>query len=77
MDLYQAKVAAQGYAGNLSRYDVNRYGHCNFTQAEIMGALDMLSYLGSGILPESHAYLLPESEQGAYLRMLEQGGAIK
>ena len=76
MDLYQAKVAARGYAGNLSRYDVNRYGHCNFTQAEIMGALDMLSYLGTGLAPELHTHLLPESEQGTYLRMLAQGGAI-
>ena len=48
-----------------------------FTQAEIMGAFDMLNYLATGALSESHEYLLPESDRGAYLRMLEDGGALK
>jgi pimeloyl-ACP methyl ester carboxylesterase len=37
-ELYQAKAAAQGSAGLVELTTVDRYGHCTFTQAELLDA---------------------------------------
>jgi hypothetical protein len=39
---YAEKVAASGASGLLDRSDVERFGHCTFTSAEVLAAFGAL-----------------------------------
>ncbi|MCB0078145.1 MAG: hypothetical protein KDD73_12095 [Anaerolineales bacterium] len=50
--LYRAKVNAAGAGDNLTTIPIARYGHCDFTPFEALGAFALLVYQSTGDVPD-------------------------
>lgn len=48
---YAARVFARGNAEHLVALPVFRYGHCSFTEEQVMGAFGVLVWMSTGALP--------------------------
>lgn len=55
--VYAAMVAAAGQSDIYRHTSVERYGHCNFTAAEVNAALDELIALSTPVTPTNRLYL--------------------
>ena len=63
--LYDAKVRAAGRGGRLISLPVFRYGHCNFTIAELVAAFGLLVQQVTGAQP---AGLVQRFDRGQAIR---------
>jgi pimeloyl-ACP methyl ester carboxylesterase len=63
--LYTGKVVASGSVGQFASLPVNRYGHCNFTPAEVLTAFGLLVLKTEGLSLTNVAGALKSSESVA------------
>jgi hypothetical protein len=64
LPLYQAKAMAQGTSALLSAIPVPRYGHCTFTEAEVVGAFALLVQKIKGQAPPLAQQLVSQAVNG-------------
>ncbi len=69
---YQAKVAAQGRLNNFSAIPVTRYGHCAFTESEIMAGFDILYNRATGLSAPTRDNLLSGQALENYDRLMKE-----
>jgi hypothetical protein len=72
--VYTLKVAASGSLDQLLPLTVDRYGHCNFTAAEVLVSFVLMVLKAEGVVLENAERALPPSSRREFRRLARQHG---
>jgi hypothetical protein len=72
--VYTLKVAASGSLDQLIPLTIDRYGHCNFTPAEVLVSFVLMVLKSEGVLLENAERALPLSSRREFRRLTRQHG---